>query len=719
MKSIRLRPVLEIVFLIVIFLALAISGCAKTPPPAEWSKTGGVASSGKYRSFVVTDLDNDTHPDVAGASSDPGNLAIWYGNGSGNLTAPQFLPFKADVRAVAAGDFNSDGRKDLVMSVQRESSGIMVWLNQTGRKWKRGEEPIRINNYEGVQVGDLNRDGFLDIIAANATSETEGGIQVWLGNGHGGWTRESGPTVTGQYMDAAVTDFNKDGRLDIAGTSWGNSGAVRVWLGDGTGNWTPQPPVQSGNFNGISLGDLNRDGNIDIFAGSYREGIHVFIGDGTGNFAPMPGLEAAGSYWRAIPIDLDGDKYIDVMASCIDGRGLKGWRNQEGKGWVPAVGGFPNLGNYYDIQTGDLDGDGTVEIITANFGEGIKILSGKEWPYGMTLNDQFDGRNEGIESEKSAEPVENDVYTTENGYEEYKVGAGDILQITFWEAEKVSREEVEVGADGRISFSFVEDLQVNGMTLNELDRMITDHLSAYIKNPRIDIRMKQYLSKWVSVLGPGRGNEGGGGSGVTGRHGGRYYLDGKVSLIDMLSGTRISRDANLREIKVTRKNGRTLQLNIYKAMTLGDKTQNIILDQGDSIYVPLISKEGNRVFIFGEIAQPGAYPFTGSAMTLIDAVANCGGYTVFAKPEFTKIVRGDKTNPEVISVDLKKLIETGDQSQNVALMDGDLVYIPRSAIGDVNLFVERLRPILRLISIPSDTIEVFPAGENLQIDHGR
>ena len=75
----------------------------------------------------------------------------------------------------------------------------------------------------------------LDIIAANATSDTQGGIQVWLGDGKGTWPLESGPTVTGTFMDVVLADFDQDGLLDLAGAGWGSYGALKVWLGDGTG----------------------------------------------------------------------------------------------------------------------------------------------------------------------------------------------------------------------------------------------------------------------------------------------------------------------------------------------------------------------------------------------------------------------------------------------------------------------------------------------------
>ncbi len=698
---------LRILLGLTLMLAVGVTGCAKKSALSgnvSWSKTGGVATTGKYRGVIVADLDNDTHLDIIGASSDPGKVAVWYGDGSGNMTMPQLIPSdaKIDIRYVAAADVNEDGRQDILGSIQRESSGIRVIINKPERKWEKGIEPTRLNNYEGIRVGDINQDGHVDVIAANATSEDEGGIQVWLGDGQGGWRIETGPTNTGRYMDVEVADFNKDNRPDIAGTAWGLGGGVRVWLGDGTGNWSAMPPAAFGNFNGLSLSDMNTDGNMDLLAGSYRDGVHIFLGDGTGRFEEMTGPVDAGSYWRPVPNDINGDGITDIIAGSVDGKGVRAWIRCDNDRWKEVEDIFPTLGNYYDFKSADLDHDGANELILASFGEGIKVISGKAWPYSQSLN-VFPGSLAEGDAEAGGEVFENSVFTTKNGYEEYKVGPGDILEIALWEPEKITKEEVEIMPDGKMSFSFVEDLYVSGLTEKEVDELLTEELSAYIKQPRIVVNVSYFHSKWASILGPGRSHHdagSGGWSGERGRRGGRFYLDGEMTLIELLSGAGVARDANLREILVTRANGRTLKLNVYKAMTLGDKTQDIVIDHGDAVYIPIISKEGNRIFVFGEVGQPGAYSFTGTTMPMLDAISAAGGPTVFALLDEAKIIRGDITKPEIISVNLAQLIETGDQSQNMPLMDGDLVYVPRTAIGDINLFVRRMAPIITLITAP-------------------
>jgi protein involved in polysaccharide export with SLBB domain len=105
--------------------------------------------------------------------------------------------------------------------------------------------------------------------------------------------------------------------------------------------------------------------------------------------------------------------------------------------------------------------------------------------------------------------------------------------------------------------------------------------------------------------------------------------------------------------------------------------------------------------VFGEVSEPGSIKLPESNMRIFDAILEAGGPTVFARKREAKIVRGDINNPEIIPVDLKRLLEEGDQTQNVLLSSGDLVYVPRSAFGDINQFWQRVRPIFELVYSPA------------------
>jgi len=205
---------------------LGPTGCVKkmesyAPPPVV-AQVDGLTSAGKFRAVVIEDMDNDGQLDVVGGESSPGAITINYGDGRGRFSDPQYIPISGDVRSVAVADINEDGQPDIVFSVQKESSGIRMLLNQGKRQWKQAKGPIEINKYEGIKTADINADGHMDIIAANATSDVQGGVQVWLGDGKGNWPVESGPTICGVYMDVLAVDLNQDGRLDLVGAGWGD-----------------------------------------------------------------------------------------------------------------------------------------------------------------------------------------------------------------------------------------------------------------------------------------------------------------------------------------------------------------------------------------------------------------------------------------------------------------------------------------------------------------
>ena len=104
----------------------------------------------------------------------------------------------------------------------------------------------------------------------------------------------------------------------------------------------------------------------------------------------------------------------------------------------------------------DLDEDESVDICAASFGEGIKIWPGRDKAFKI-VRQQVERLRTADSSQRSAAPLENEVYKTIQGVEEYKIDPGDILEITFWEGTASKKEEILVRSNGKISFGFVEE----------------------------------------------------------------------------------------------------------------------------------------------------------------------------------------------------------------------------------------------------------------------
>lgn len=95
-----------------------------------------------------------------------------------------------------------------------------------------------------------------------------------------------------------------------------------------------------------------------------------------------------------------------------------------------------------------------------------------------------------------------------------------------------------------------------------------------------------------------------------------------------------------------------------------------------------------KVFVDGQVARPGAFPLLGF-MTVMQSISQAGGLKDGARRnEILVIRRGDQGKPVVLKVNLKKAMSGKDMSQDIYLAPFDIVYVPRSTIGNVNDFVD-------------------------------
>ena len=307
---------------------------------------------------------------------------------------------------------------------------------------------------------------------------------------------------------------------------------------------------------------------------------------------------------------------------------------------------------------------------------------------------------------------QNAVFETVAGIPEYRIGAGDVIEINSYAGDKVTVGTVTVDSRGRISYSFLDHLKVEGLTSSQLEELLSAKLSAYVRNPRISVLVKEFNSKSATVIGEfsslrnvsyGKGSSG------------RINLKGKTTLTDLIAlGGGYTLNADIKNVKLVRK-GKSYLINLYDIIERGDESQNVIIDEADVVNIPELPTYGERVYVLGEVYNQGIYPLK-EAQDLLAALALAGNTNRLAKEENTLIVRGYEPGkpPNVMMADVKSLLRKADMSQNVRLRDGDLVYVPRMLIADINDWIVNMTPLLNLILYPGQFEDYYAYNPYLQ-----
>jgi hypothetical protein len=338
--------------------------------------------------------------DLVGANYISGTVSILLGNGNGTFQAAQSFATGNGPGSVAVGDFNGDGKLDIVTANANDVSVLLGNGNGTF------QAPISVSlpgefppGYTGttpsaqrplsVAVGDFNGDGKLDLgvtssVYAGYYFGNYGYLNVLLGNGDGSF---SGPNTTplgwGTGDSAVAANLNGDRFEDLVVTDTGH-GKVIVLLGDSSG-YLEGPHEFAAGYENMSLaaGDVNGDGKVDLVtANLLGNDVSVLLGDGLGSFSAPQDYATGVAPTSVVLGDFTGDGKIDIATandgSWVDPYNLSVLRGA-GDGTFSSAENFAVDSPPGGLAAGDFNGDGWLDVATTISDRISVLLNAKDW----------------------------------------------------------------------------------------------------------------------------------------------------------------------------------------------------------------------------------------------------------------------------------------------------------------------------------------------------
>lgn len=366
------------------------------------------------RALVLGDFDEDGNVDVLTASTEASDepwdrvappvspavaprskLFVRWGRGTRGFTFPKAIvlpprpgidPAPADPPAPVVGaahlvtaDLNRDGLLDLVAA----EGGLFRVLRGTGDRdapfaWfpaNRDQSARLGHDVTDLAVGDLDADARPDLVLATADADADpeihqGGVLTWLGQGDGSFTKRETADLN-EVASLHLGDLTGDGRPDVAALD--RQGVVQRLDGVGDGHLgEPASVALSDGPARFVVADADRDGAQDLIgyrAGRGQEGLLLRRGVGRRAFGPPHApLPTETGPVGTVPIDFDRDGHVDVAVLNEEAQSLTFLRGDGQGGFVPALTRMA-LGLYpSDGLAEDIDGDGWTDLVLTDAG---------------------------------------------------------------------------------------------------------------------------------------------------------------------------------------------------------------------------------------------------------------------------------------------------------------------------------------------------------------
>jgi polysaccharide export outer membrane protein len=279
---------------------------------------------------------------------------------------------------------------------------------------------------------------------------------------------------------------------------------------------------------------------------------------------------------------------------------------------------------------------------------------------------------------------------------QYQIGPGDVLQIIVWDHPELTipagsfrdaeSSGQQVGDDGYLYYPYVGLVKASGMNIAALRDVLTDKLSAYIQDPQLDIRVAGYRSKRVYVVGE------------VNQPGVLPLNDLPLTIADAISlSGGLTSEAHKSGVNVSR-DGVVYEIDLRALYDFADSSQNLMLKHGDIVNV--LDRSQQKVFVMGEVRNPGSVEIVNGELSLAGALAEVGGVSqLSADSGAMYVIRGsDKDQPQIFQLDASYasgllLAERFD------LQAQDIVFVDTAGISQWNRVISQLLPSISLIGV--------------------
>ena len=267
--------------------------------------------------------------------------------------------------------------------------------------------------------------------------------------------------------------------------------------------------------------------------------------------------------------------------------------------------------------------------------------------------------------------------------ESYRIGPGDLLDVRVFKHPELSGE-VRVNNDGSIRLHFIGEFQAACQTESQLVRVIQEKFKQYLRNPQVDVFIKDYRSQPVAVIGAvmqparfqlqrrvklfelltyaGGPNQNAGNTLNLIRSGERHFCDKPSAPAQ--TATAADNDDPLADTKM-------MSFKLREIM-LGSAEGNLYVEPGDIVTLP----EAEQIYLIGNVLRPGPIPIR-QKMRLTDAIAMAGGFFPDAAKKKLRLLRQSGTDTRQETVIDYEAVEKR-QAEDIVLQPNDVIDVPNS-----------------------------------------